>query len=216
MTLAVIAGLLVSHCSGQPAVDGWIGIALSISLLYLGYEHAHEALVPILGQAPSQELIEEIRAVATSVEGVEGVHEIVVHDYGSMLLLSLHVEIPERFGPAKMHETAERCESRLREKLGAAAVCHTDPLMEPAPEVQAIEDAFKMVIASAPDVLDYHDFRVVADSEEKIILVADIDAADRVPESGFGALAKDLDRRVTEAMPRVSYCSFRVTPKFSY
>jgi divalent metal cation (Fe/Co/Zn/Cd) transporter len=56
------------------------------------------------------------------VEGVENIHEIIVHDYGSMYLISLHAEIPARFGPDEMHEIAEQSERKLREAFGGEDV----------------------------------------------------------------------------------------------
>ena len=216
LTLMVIGGLVASHYFHHPEVDGFIGILVSAWLLYLGYTHGREAIVPLLGQAPSKDVIRKIRETAKSVEGVEDVHEIIVHDYGSMYLISLHAEIPERFGPDEMHEIAEQTERKLREAFGGAAVCHTDPLMERTPEIQAIEDRFKEILKAFPQIMSYHDFRVVAESRERMIIVADIDVKEEVAESEFGQISEDLEARVMEEIPNLAYCSFYITPKFAY
>lgn len=85
MSLAVIGGLVAGHYLHSPAVDGYVGILVSVWLLYLGYAHGREAIGPLLGQAPSKAILLQIRKTAKSVEAVEDVHEIIVHDYGSML-----------------------------------------------------------------------------------------------------------------------------------
>jgi len=54
MSLTVIGGLVAGHYFHHPEVDGYIGILVSIWLLYLGFSHGREALVPLLGQAPTQ------------------------------------------------------------------------------------------------------------------------------------------------------------------
>jgi cation diffusion facilitator family transporter len=216
MTLTVIGGLVVGHRFHHPEVDGLIGILVSAWLLYLGYTHGREAIVPLLGEAPSKDMIKKIRETAKSVEGVEDVHEIIVHDYGSMYLISLHAEIPARFGPDEMHEIAERSEHELREAFGGEAVCHTDPLMERTPEIQAIEDNFKKILQAFPQIASYHDFRVVAESRERVIIVADIDVKEEVAEGEFSQISEDLESRVMEEIPNVAYCSFYITPKFAY
>jgi len=53
-------------------------------------------------------------------------------------------------------------------------------------------------------------------SEERIIVLADIDAAVDFPETEFNSLASDLESLVKQAIPNVAYSSFYVTPKFSY
>jgi len=212
----VIGGLVAGHHYHRPELDGYIGILVSAWLLYLGFDHGREAIVPLLGKAPSKEMIQRIRETAKSVEGIQDVHEIIIHDYGSMYLISSHVEIPERFGSANMHEIAERCEAKLRETYGGEVVCHTDPLLEKTPEVQAIESQFKKIVERSPHITGYHDFRVIAESPERMIVVADIDVAEEVPEAEFKAVAADLESKVKATIPNIAYSQFYVTPKFSY
>ena len=217
MTLTVIGGLVANHYYiHYPEVDGYIGILVSSWLLYLGYTHGRDAIVPLLGQAPSKNILKKIRDVAKSVEGVEDVHEIIVHDYGSMYLISLHAEIPVRFGTIEMHEIAEQCERKLRETFGGEAVCHTDPAMERTPEIQAIEDRFKEILKGFPQIVSYHDFRVVSATVEKFIIVADIDLIEDVTEDKFSQISKELTTRVMEEIQYVAYCNFYITPKFAY
>lgn len=216
MSLAVIGGLVAAHYYHRSEIDGYIGMLVSVWLLYLGFSHSREAIVPLLGQAPSKDILRRIKETAKSVDGVEDVHEIIVHDYGSMYLISMHLEIPENFGPAEIHEITERCERKLRKTFGGEAICHSDPLLERTPEIQAIEDHFKKILDDYPQIQGYHDFRVVAESKSKFIIVADIDVLEDVPESEFEKIAKDLDNRVRQEMPDFAYGAFYITPKFSY
>ena len=216
MTLTVIGGLVVGHYLHHPEVDGYIGIMVSGWLLFLGYTHGREALVPLLGQAPSKDIIKKIRETAQSVDGIKNVHEIIVHDYGSMYLISLHVEIPAKLGAVEMHEITELCEHKLRVTFGGEAVCHMDPMMEASPEIQAIEDNFKKILKDFPQIVSYHDFRVVAGTRGRIIIVADIDLEEGVTEDRFGQISKDLGIQVKKDIQHVLYCNFYITPKFSY
>jgi len=216
ITVTVIGGLVAGHHYQQPAIDGYIGVMASLWIIYLGFNHGRHALIPILGRAPSREMLRDIRETAKQVEGVEDVHEIIVHDYGSMYIMTLHVEIPERLGTSKLHETAERCELQLRKKYGGEVVCHTDPLMEHTPETLAIEQEFKGIVDEMPSIIDYHDFRIIADSPERMIIVADIDVTEETPELQYESIASALQSRVKERIPNVSYCSFYITPRFAY
>lgn len=216
MTLTVIGGLLVSHYFHHPEVDGYIGIMVSAWLLYLGYTHGKEAIVPLLGQAPSKDIINKIRETAQSVKGIENVHEIIVHDYGSMYLISLHAEISAVVGAIEMHEITELCEHKLRKIFGGEAVCHTDPMMEMTPEIKAVEDRFKQILNTFPQIVSYHDFRVVAGTRERIIIVADIDLKEDIAEDSFAQISKDLGIQVKKEIQHVLYCNFYITPKFSY
>ncbi len=216
MSLAVIGGLVAGHYLHHPEMEGYMWVLVSMRLLCLGFTHGRVARVPLLGQAPGKEMITKIRKTARSVEGVEGVHEIIVHDYGSLYAMSLHTEIPEKYGAIEMHEIAERCEAILRKNFAGEVVCHTDPLMDKTPEIQAVEDRFREIVQDMPEVISYHDFRVVAHSKKRIILLADIDVLDEVPESDFEKVIKELEQRVLKAFSNVAYSSFYVTPKYAY
>jgi cation diffusion facilitator family transporter len=216
MSLTVIGGLVASHNFHHPEIDGYIGILVSVWLLYLGFTHAKEAVVPLLGQAPSMDMIRKIRETAKSVDGVEDVHEIIVHDYGSLYMISMHVEIPEKFNPAEMHEIAERCERKLRKHFGGEVVCHTDPLLEKTPEIQAIEDQFRRIIEDIPNIVGYHDFRVIAESSDKVIIAADVDMAEDVPETDFKSIRQELAERILKEIPNIAYSVLYITPMYSY
>jgi cation diffusion facilitator family transporter len=216
ITLTVVGGLVAGHHYHRPELDGYIGVLVSAWLLYLGFDHGREAIVPLLGKAPGRDILQRIRETAKSVEGIQDIHEIILHDYGSMYLISAHVEIPEKFGSAHMHEITERCEAKLRETYGGEAVCHTDPLLEKTPEVQAVEAQFRKIVERLPHITGYHDFRVIAESPEKMVIVADIDVAEEVPEAEFESIAGDLESQVKATIPNIAYSQFYVTPKFSY
>lgn len=216
ISLTVIGGLVAGRHLHVPEIDSYIGILVSAWLLYLGYNHGRDAIIPILGKAPGRDMTDKIRDIAKSVDGVEDVHEIIVHDYGSMYFVSLHVEVPAKYEPASMHEIAERCEAKFRNTYGGEAVWHTDPLLEKTPEVEAIEYQFREVLRQLPHIIGFHDFRVVVESPDRIIILADIHAAEDVPESEFGTIASTLEAQVKAAIPNVAYRGFYVTPKFSY
>lgn len=215
-TITVIAGLFLGHYFDVKEADGYIGIAVSIWILYLGYTHGKHALVPLLGMAPDREIIRRIRELAKSINGISDVHEIIVHDYGSLYLISLHCEIPEELGSVKIHEITERCEEVLRRHFGGEVVCHSDPLQKRTDEVIEIENKFKTAIAEDKRIIGYHDFRTISDTESTILIVADIDAEYNVPESEFEDIADKLEKRAMKLIPNLSYCSFYVTPKFAY
>jgi len=216
MSVTVIAGLVAGHYFHKPELDGYIGVLVSLWLLYMGFTHGREAIVPLLGKAPSQELIQKIRDTAKSVDGVEDVHEIIVHDYGSMYTISLHVEVREKLGPEKIHDITEKCEAKLRLTFRGETIAHSDPLLEYTPEIQAIEDQFNKVLENFPEIIGFHDFRVVSGSKNMKIIVADIDVAEKVPESEFEKISNNLAIKCSEEIPDIAYCTFYVTPKYAY
>ncbi|MFX0200442.1 MAG: cation diffusion facilitator family transporter [Candidatus Hodarchaeota archaeon] len=216
LNLTVLVGLIAGHQFHRPELDGYVGLLVSIWLLHLGYDHGREAIIPLLGKAPSKKVLQEIRETAKTVKGVQDVHEIIVHDYGSRYFITLHVEVSEKLNPATMHGIMEHCEVKLQNKYGGEVICHTDPRLEPSPEVQAIEEQFRKIVEQFPRIASYHSFRVIAESTKKIIVAADINAAEDVPEAEFDEISEELEKQVIAEIPNLAYCSFNVTPKYAY
>ncbi len=78
------------------------------------------------------------------------------------------------------------------------------------------EDRFKQIINSFPQIVSYHDFRVVAGTRERIIIVADIDLKEEIAEESFNQISENLGIQVKKELKNVLYCNFYITPKFSY
>ncbi|MHA1961317.1 MAG: cation diffusion facilitator family transporter, partial [Candidatus Thorarchaeota archaeon] len=216
VTLAVITGLVLTDFYHLPEIDGFIGLLVGVWLLHLGYDHAYEAISPLLGKPPSPEMIQEIRELATSVPGVEDVHEIIVQDYGDMYLISLHVEIPSTYSVHRMHGILELCEGTLKNRFGGEVVCHLDPLIEKTPQIEAYEREFQQIVDDFPSVESYHRFRVIAESEERIIVVANLTTCEDTLPIDFEDVRQELQRRVKDSIPNVAYCVFNIAPKYAY
>ena len=88
--------------------------------------------------------------------------------------------------------------------------------MEMTPEIEAIEEEFKQVLKAFPQIVSYHDFRVVAGTQGKNIIIADIDLAEDVHGDESDRIPKDLEVQVKKEIEDVLYCHLYITPKFSY
>jgi len=215
-SIAVVIGLLLGHYLHLPWLDGTVGFVGALAILSISFRNARHALEPLLGKAPAAGFLQEVRKLARGVPGIENVHEIVVHDYGRMRVLSLHAEIPESLPAAEAHGIAERLEDALRRNLGGDVVVHTDPLMERTPAVEALEGRFRDLLAQVPQITGYADFRVVAHSPERIIIVADLEAERELSDAGRDAALARLRELAPAAFPELAYPVFNLTQRFSY
>ena len=67
-----------------------MGVFVSLIIFYSAYSIGKEAVDPLLGEAPSEETIKEIKKLAREHAGVLGVHDIIFHKYGTTSIISLH------------------------------------------------------------------------------------------------------------------------------
>ena len=144
-------------------VDGWGGAIVSLFVLYSGFSAAKETISPLLGQPPSRELVDEIEAVVTAHEGVLGIHDLMVHDYGpGRMMMSLHAEVPAEGDVLELHDMIDNIERELKERFDCVAVVHMDPVKNEDETVIRLKSAANDIIHSISPELKLHDFRVVS------------------------------------------------------
>ena len=103
-TGAVLVSTMVERFSGWK-VDGYMGLAVALFILYSGAMLAKETISPLLGENATPELRKLILDTVQSDERVLGYHDLMVHDYGpGQRFASLHVEMDQREDPLLCHE----------------------------------------------------------------------------------------------------------------
>ena len=128
-TTAVLAAMLVGRFTGL-MIDGWVGLVVACMILWSGVQAARDTISPLLGQPPKKEFVEEIERLVMAHEGICGVHDLVVHDYGpGRRMISLHAEVPASGDILEMHDLVDNIEQELSKTLGCQAVIHMDPIL---------------------------------------------------------------------------------------
>ena len=143
-------------------VDGYCGMFVAILILYAGYSAAKETISPLLGTAPSKELVEEIKKIVLAHEEIVGLHDLIVHDYGpGRTIISLHGEILGEGDIFVLHDVIDCIERELCEKLNCEAVIHMDPIMINDELVNAIKFQVERIVNQIDKKFTIHDFRMV-------------------------------------------------------
>lgn len=127
-TSAVLAGTVLGHLTRLP-LDGWLGLAVAVFILYSGLRAVRDTLDPLLGRPAAPELVEEITRLVLVQEEITGIHDLVVHEYGpGHLFATIHAEVPQNMTLLAAHAAADQAEAVLLEQLGVQAVIHVDPV----------------------------------------------------------------------------------------
>lgn len=160
-TSAVLICMLVSHFTNVQ-IDAYCGLAVSVFILYSGFRSAKETISPLLGQPPTEELVEEIERIVKSYPIVSGIHDLVVHDYGpGRLMVSLHAEVSANGDLLEIHDVIDNAEKELNEKLGCEAVIHMDPVQKGDAYVEETREKIEKLIHILDESISIHDFRMV-------------------------------------------------------
>ncbi|MGN0713820.1 MAG: cation diffusion facilitator family transporter, partial [Anaerovoracaceae bacterium] len=113
-TSAVLISLLIGNfCSVQ--IDGYMGAAVALFIIWSGISLVRETISPLLGEAPDGELVKQIEEITMSYEGALGIHDLVVHNYGpGKIFASLHIEVDASEDVMVSHDLIDNIEHRLQ------------------------------------------------------------------------------------------------------
>ena len=144
------------------SIDGYVGMAVALFVIWSGFTVIKDTVSPLLGQAPDPELVESIQRTVLSYDGVVGIHDLIVHDYGpGRVMVSLHAEVPEDQPIRKSHDVIDNIEMELQEKFNILSCIHMDPVDTDNPETLRLKALTIRLMNEVDESLTLHDFRVV-------------------------------------------------------
>lgn len=160
-TSVVFIASLVGHYTGF-LIDGWCGMLVGVFILYAGISAARDTLNPLLGQPPEEAFVKDIHEIVMSHQGICGIHDLIVHDYGpGRQMISLHVEVPAEGDILVIHDEIDCVENELKEKLGCEATIHMDPIVTSDAHIGELKAKVTAVVKSIDEIISLHDFRAV-------------------------------------------------------
>ena len=160
-TGAVLLCTVVSKLTGLE-LDGYVGAAVAVFILISGASLVKETLDPLLGKAPSPELVSRIREKLMGYPGVLGVHDLMIHDYGpGRQFASVHVEMSARQDPIASHEVIDGIERDFLKDERLHLVVHYDPVATDDPRVPALRGALTAICQAIHPKMTIHDLRIV-------------------------------------------------------
>lgn len=160
-TAAVLLAAVVEALTDWK-IDGFMGLAVAVFILYSGVQLAKETISPLLGETASPELRQLILDTLKNEPRVLGYHDLMVHDYGpGQRFASLHVEMDQREDPLLCHEIIDNIERACLKQHNIHLVIHYDPVVVGDPELEELRRLVSTALTHYDVRLSLHDFRMV-------------------------------------------------------
>lgn len=162
-TMAVLITTILTQFTGLK-LDGYCGVVVAAFIFLTGYSAAKETIGPLLGQPPEPEFVGKVESIIMEYkeQGVIGMHDLVVHNYGpGRIMLSVHVEVPSTGNIMVLHDMIDIIEHRLRRELNCSAVIHMDPVCLDDEVTNELKQRVAEIIAGMEGEISFHDFRIV-------------------------------------------------------
>lgn len=173
VTIATILSAIIAGLTGMK-IDGYMGVLVSVFVMFSGFKIAKDTLEPLLGQAVDRDIYVKVTEMVQSYEGIVGTHDLIIHNYGpTHRMATIHVEVPNNMGFEKAHETIDQIERDILEKMDLFLVIHMDPIEVDDQTVLEKKEMVLEVIKKLEEKATVHDFRVV-NGEHHINLIFDL------------------------------------------
>lgn len=196
----VVLSLLLSRWTTFP-LDGYIGLVVAGIIIYTGISLTKDTINPLLGEPAPPELVEALITKVISHPEIINTHDLIIHNYGpGQYLASIHAEVPANADIMEIHELIDQIEKDVAQELNMILSIHMDPINQDSSEYQKSFQELSEILTRFPDVLSFHDLRIVGQGEKKNILFDIVVKPGFAPEQGQD-LIKEINAQVQELHP---------------
>lgn len=164
-TAATMISVIAAAFTDLP-VDGVIGLIVAVLILKAGWGAAQDTLSPLLGQKADPELVENLEKHLLAYDGILGIHDLIVHDYGpGRRFASVHAEVPCNKDMLLSHDIIDTAEREVGAALNIELVIHMDPIETDDAATNIMRQLVLEKVREIDPEFTIHDFRMVIGGE---------------------------------------------------
>jgi cation diffusion facilitator family transporter len=118
-SLAAAIGITVSLIGGPgyEKADDIAAVAAAVVIAWNGWHLLGPALNELMDRSPSREVIERVRHIAETTDGVAAVEKCVVRQMGHQFYVDMHVEVDPQMTVQRSHEIAHDVKDKVRNEF---------------------------------------------------------------------------------------------------
>ncbi|MBR7181674.1 MAG: cation transporter [Clostridia bacterium] len=160
-TAVVLIALFVSRFTGFN-LDGYAGVLVSLFIGWTGINVLRETFSKLIGQAPSAEMIADIKKRVLAHPEVLGIHDLTVYSYGpNKYFASVHLELDAAVDVMISHELVDAIEREFITETNIVLTGHLDPVVTDDPELNTLREQIEALVTELDGSFTMHDFRMV-------------------------------------------------------
>ena len=158
ITLATLvsAGIMLLW---QVSLDGILGALISVVIIKAGIEMLVSPVNELLGARISQDLLHDIRQEVSAFEGVHGVFDIILHNYGPNVLIgSLHVNVYDTMNAHEIHGLTRRISEQMYVKHSIIMTVGVYAIATGENKRSQLQNAVMQTLAKHKEIVQVHGF----------------------------------------------------------
>lgn len=157
-TLVVLGAVFAGRFTTFP-VDGCAGAVAAGMILVAGFKILRDTTNSLMGECPDSELVEKLREVLLGCDGICGVHDIILHNYGpNRYFATAHAEVSQNDTPLSIHDMLEAAEVKVAKTLPIQLLLHCDPYDTADPKVKSWRVKLEDEVSVYDSKLKVYDF----------------------------------------------------------
>ncbi len=207
-TTAVLASSIVVKLTNIEIIDSIVGLAVSFLIIIAGARILNETKNSLLGEAPVEDMVSQIKEIVAEEKEVLGIHDMLVHNYGpGKFVASFHAEVDGSHDIFHLHDAIDNLEKQLAEKLNIQCTIHLDPIVTDDERITHLKELATEAVKRVCQNAGVHDFRAVIGATHTN-LIFDVEIPFEVKE-GTKDIAKRIEKEVQATRPDC-YCVITV------
>jgi len=129
-SLATIGVLfaMVGLYFGLSWIDPVVAVGITLIIIYTGISISKMALATLLDVRPSQTVLDKIRSIAASIDGIQEIHKLRARQMGGYVLADAHILVHRDLTIEQGHRIAEEFEKRVKAETNVRdIIVHIEP-----------------------------------------------------------------------------------------
>lgn len=196
ITLATLVSagiMLLWHVS----LDGILGALISVVIIKAGVEMLASPVNELLGSRISPELLKQIKHEVLGFEGVHGVFDIILHNYGPDVLIgSLHINVYDTMDAHQIHGLTRRISEQMFDKHGIIMTVGVYAVATGDNRRAELQDAVMQTLAKHKDITQVHGFYYL-ENENRV----SVDVVPDISVHDDAAFVRQLTEELEKVVP---------------
>jgi cation diffusion facilitator family transporter len=179
------------------SIDGILGALISLVIIKAGIEMLASPVNELLGARIPQELVHDIKQEVAAFEGVHGVFDVILHNYGPNILIgSLHINVYDTMNAHEIHGLTRNISEQMFEKHGIILTVGIYAIATGKNKRTMLQSTVMQTLAKHQEIVQVHGFYYF-EKEQRI----SVDIVPDISVHNEAALSAQLTKELKALVP---------------
>ncbi len=183
------------------SIDGILGALISVVIIKAGVEMLASPVNELLGTRVSPELVRTLKREVSAFEGVHGVFDIILHNYGPNFMIgSLHINVLDTMDAYQIHEITRNITMQMLERHNIVMTVGIYAIATGNNKRAELQSAVMQTLSAHHEITQVHGLHYF-EKENKI----SVDVVPDISVHDDGELAQTLTTELRKLLPEHNF-----------